>query len=245
MEEEIKLLKEKYFKIKEMGYVEGIGFIKNGAGLTFEKLLGKETDNFSFPDYYGIEIKTKLVYSKMPIHLFTLIPDGKEFFEIKRIVNTYGYICKGEKFRKFYLSVKAGELSKSSIFHLFSLNVNYEKKRVEFLVYDRKGNLTNNDTYWDFDSLKKVVERKLKYLALIKTFVKTENDKRYYKYSLLNIYKLKSFEDFLVAIEKGKIIITFAIDYFKDKKRYGQVHDHGTAFTILENDLKSVFTKIY
>lgn len=101
------------------------------------------------------------------------------------------------------------------------------------------------ETYWDFESLKRVLERKLKYLAIAKAFVKTVNEKRYYKYSMLNIYELKSFENFLTALEKGKIIVTFAIDYFKDEKRYGQIHDHGTAFTILESDLKYVFKKIY
>lgn len=37
-----------------------------GIGYTFETLIDKKEDNLPLPDFNGIEIKTKLGYSKSP-----------------------------------------------------------------------------------------------------------------------------------------------------------------------------------
>ena len=58
LNESIKNLKEKFNEVKNMGYVKGIKQKSQGnSGLTFEKLIGKENDNFQIADYDGIEIK--------------------------------------------------------------------------------------------------------------------------------------------------------------------------------------------
>ena len=60
-----------------------------GIGYTFERLIGKEEENFPIADYRDIEIKVKRKYSKGDITLFSANPDN-EVFAIKRIYETYG-----------------------------------------------------------------------------------------------------------------------------------------------------------
>lgn len=87
----LKELKEKFNKIKKLGYVESTATGRGNIGLTLERLFGKENDNFQVSDYNGIELKTKHGFSKTYITLFSLVPSGKEFFETKRIREKYGY----------------------------------------------------------------------------------------------------------------------------------------------------------
>ena len=102
MEQNIQDLINKFNTIKNMGYVEAVNNDFSGIGLTFEKLLDKEVDNFPFPDYKNIEIKTKLSYSKTPINLFKLTPEGKEFCEVRRLWEKYGYCRKNNKDNKCF-----------------------------------------------------------------------------------------------------------------------------------------------
>ena len=48
---EITILKREFRKIKKMGWVRSVDEGKGSVGLTLEKLLGKEKENFEFPDY--------------------------------------------------------------------------------------------------------------------------------------------------------------------------------------------------
>ena len=58
--ESIMNLKEKFEEIKKQGYIKGqVNKSKGNSGLTFERLIGKENDEFQIADYNGIEIKVK------------------------------------------------------------------------------------------------------------------------------------------------------------------------------------------
>ena len=52
-------LQKKIKYIKKLGWIKCNNNYSNVAGITFEKLIGKEIENFPIPDYNGIEIKTK------------------------------------------------------------------------------------------------------------------------------------------------------------------------------------------
>ena len=57
------------------------------------------------------------------------------------------------------------------------------------------------------------------------------------------MYEIKSFNKFIECIDKGYIIITFKIGYFKSGKRKGQIHDHGTGFSINYNDIGKLYMR--
>ena len=44
--------------------------------------------------------------------------------------------------------------------------------------------------------------------------------------------------------KKGKIKITFKISTFKDGDRFGEIHDHGTDFSILLKDIPKLYKRI-
>lgn len=91
MEKTFENLVAKFKNIKEMGFVKSVNDNYNGVGLTLENLLGKKQDDFAYPDYEGIEIKTHRKFSKYPITLFGAALWGKSFPENDRIRSTYGY----------------------------------------------------------------------------------------------------------------------------------------------------------
>ena len=93
MREEMKKLKELFFNISTKGFIRAINNYNSGCGLTFEKLIGKDAENFEIPDFGEIQIKTKVCSNSrfpMTITLFSAAPDGDYLFEIKRLRNKFG-----------------------------------------------------------------------------------------------------------------------------------------------------------
>lgn len=225
-----------------MGYVEAINNDNSGIGLTFEKLLKKEVDSFPLPDFENtIEIKTKLAYSKTPIHLFKLTPDGSDFYETKRLLEKYGYYKANVK--KLNVTVYANKTIKVGSYH-YSLKVNYKEGIVNILIFNNKKELIDNSTFWKFDKLENALLRKLKYLALIGVWPTQRNGIKYYKYYRYDIYLISNFYTFLDLLNKGIISITISMDEYTNIRRKGQFHDHGTSFDISKDDLEKLFFKI-
>ena len=89
--EDIKDLKEKFEKVRDLGWIKSIKKGNASVGIMFENLIGIEKNEFSIPDYEGIEIKTKTNTTKFEdITLFSSVPDSY-LMEIPRLVKTYGY----------------------------------------------------------------------------------------------------------------------------------------------------------
>lgn len=90
MKEEQYIIIEKFKKIASKKWIKGINNSTNSVGLTFESLLGKNSDSLYFPDYKGIEIKCSQRYSRYPIKLFSLSFDGPNLYEMNRLLESYG-----------------------------------------------------------------------------------------------------------------------------------------------------------
>lgn len=247
IKESIHQLVNKFNNISKLGWINKKTSNEGEAGNNIEVLLGKENNDFQIPDFDGIEIKTKQENAfNSYITLFNCIPYGKDFFEIKRIKEKYGYpdstlkeykVFNGEVFCNFKKKIGAK--------FFFELKVNRELKRINLLIFDIYGNLIDCSTYWPFDILEQKLYCKLKYLALIKVSNKFYNGKRYYKYNSLEIFKLKDFEQFLNLIEQRHIKILFRIGIFKTGKRIGKIHDRGTSFQINTDYINLLYDEIY
>ena len=245
MEKNIIELNEKYKSIKNKGWIKSKRSGTSGIGYTFEKLLDKEEENFPIPDFKEIEIKTMHKYSKRNIHLFNLTPDGDYLFPIKRILNILGYPDKDfPMYKVFNMDVDALNYTKVGLFKKMKLVVNRNKKKLELIVVDNKGKKINIDTSWSFESLYERINLKLKYLALIKADSKKINGDEYFYYNQINFYKIKDFDNFINLLEQGYITVTFKISVFKKGKRLGQVHDHGTGFSINEEHVTKLYDEI-
>ena len=242
MDDNIILLKEKFNKIKNMGYVKSVRKGSTGIGATFEHLLGKNEESFEIPDFYGIEIKTRRAYSKSKISLFNAVPTGSSYYEVKRLRDRYGYPSKRDKKLKcLYASVVGNEQRKVGLWYYFKLKVDRENQRIVLQIFDYNDVLIDDSTYWDFDILEEKLLRKLQVLAVISAWTNKKEDIEYFKYYKINIYVLKSFDTFIDMLENGKIEVVFKIDSYTDENRYANVDSRGVSFAIKEEYLNYLF----
>ena len=77
-------LNKKFNKIKNNGWILSQGNGNGAGGITFEKLLNIQTNNFEIPDFKDIELKVKYSNKEKYISLFNATPDSF-LYEIKRI----------------------------------------------------------------------------------------------------------------------------------------------------------------
>lgn len=233
-------LKEKFLVIKNKGWIESMRYGTSGIGYTFESLIGKKEDNFFVPDYDDIEIKTVKIFSKQKVHLLNLTPDGDYLFPIKEIIKKLGYPDKDyPNYNVFNMSFTAIEYTKINKNTYGKIRVNRKDKKVELMI--KKGIIDKPiGISWSFDYIIERIRIKIKKLALIEAYHKLIYGKEYYKYQYLKYYELKE-EEFIKAIENGKIEITFKIGIFKKGERFGQIHDRGTDFSIYIKNIESIY----
>lgn len=70
MEENPKILLEKFNAISKLKLIKEINNFTNSSGLTLESLINKKNDSMFFPNFYSIEIKCTQRFSRYPITLF-------------------------------------------------------------------------------------------------------------------------------------------------------------------------------
>lgn len=245
MIDDIKFLKSKFKEIQKIGWIESHKKNYGNIGLTFEKLVGIETNELEIPDFGNIEIKTKSKSKFNYISLFNCVPTGPHYHEVERIKNSFGYPdSKLKKFKVFSGDIFCTKKTKIGKNFYFKLNVYKDIKKIKLSVYDIQNKKIEEQTYWDFDILKEKLYRKLTYLALINTDKKIINDKLFFKYNKINFYKLKDFNTFIDLIEEGIIKITFKLGIFRSGKRLGKIHDRGTSFSIEDKNINKLFNYI-
>ena len=229
----------KFKEINNKGYIKGINNnLYNSAGLTFENLINKSIDNFYFPDYKDIEIKTKQRFSHYPITLFCCKFDGPEVFEANYIVKTYGinkniiinlYLNEKILFNNYYFELKINYADKSIYINIYNAdNIFVEKRRI---IY--------------FDSLKNIYNLKLKKLAVIRASKKKINNNLYFRYYKINCYDNLGFNYFLKAIENKIIKTTLMLRTEKNEKDLNKNKNKNLVFAIYNEDLQSIFQEIY
>ena len=196
-------LKQKFSEIKAMGYIKASRNGYTGIGKTFEDLLGKKEDTNPNPDYKGIEIKTKRGYSKGYVALFNNSFLDQTIFPAQRIKDQYGYPhSQLKQYKILECSIYAHKLTLVSNRWFFKLIIDEVQERIYIAIYDLNYNLIEKECYWEFATLKTRLINKLSYLALVRAWPTTREGVTYYKYYRMDIYKLKSFDNFIDQIKK-------------------------------------------
>jgi hypothetical protein len=243
MKENIDILINKFKLLKSAGFVEGIKKNKNAGGIVLENKFNCGADDLCFPDYEGIELKAIRDYDDAPIELFNDTPSGPYMNTTQWLTNKYGYPDKTWREKKaFKGDVNSQVINKIGLFYGYKLRV--EKKKLILEIYNFYNKKINEDLYWEFEWLKRKLETKLKYFALINTTRIYSKGKYYYNYNNMKIYKLKDFNVFIELLKQGIITITFKNGYYKSGKYKGNFHDHGTSFRIHKKDLSKLFDLI-
>lgn len=244
MEKSISNLKKKFKFVQEKGLCKSLRNGTTGIGFTFETLIGKDEDRNPEPDFNGIEIKVKLGYTKTPTTLFCLNPKGQDYIA-KYLLDKYGYPDKKDKSLKCF-RVEANSIkNKISVNrYILKLKVNYVEKRLELIILDLNLNVIDNSIYWTFEDLEERLIKKLNYLAYVKGYPYKRNNEIYYKYTNMNVYKLKDFNKFLELIEQNQIYVIFNIGIAKKGPNIGKIEDRGTAFKIYNDCIDKLFDLI-
>jgi len=245
MQNSIKEIKKEFNKIKNIPLNKSLRTGTTGIGYTFEALLNKEEDNTYLPDFKGIEIKTQLGYTKSPLTLFTLTPIKENDRSIKFILENFGYPDKNYKeFKTFKGNVYYSYNNVIANKYIFKIRIDNENNILKLIILDTNFKIIDESIYWNLSDINDRLHTKLNYLAYIKGYPYKKNNQIYYKYTNLNIYKLKDFNTFVELLKKDIIFIKFNISVFNNKKRYGQIQDRGTAFLIKNTNLNDLFNKI-
>lgn len=128
-------LKKEFLKISKKGYIKGINNNYSSIGRTSE-------NEFSVPDYYGIEIKTRRAYSKSAITLFNATPDGEDLFEIERLKNNYGYPCKSDRnYKVIYIEAFGDKLNFAGVKYQYRIDVDRKDNKIYLCIYNKYSKL--------------------------------------------------------------------------------------------------------
>jgi len=239
----INLLVYKLKNIMREKWIKVDGNSCGGIGLKIESLLGVNSNNLEYPDFEGIEIKTKTSSTYQFLTLFHATPDNS-FFEIKRIYNRFGYPNKKNKNRKnFNVSVYNKKETKLIKYNFF-LFIDDLNQKVKMLVLNRNGELVESRVSWSFSMLENKFQRKFNQFCLINIITKKICGVTFFSIKDFRIYKSKSFKSFIDLIKTDKIRITFKIGSFCSGKRVGEIHDRGTSFDLDIKYVEDLFIRI-
>lgn len=245
MNENMKMLKQKFIEIKKRGWIKSLRPGPTGIGYTFENLIGKEEDCFAIADYKGIEIKTKRTSSKYNIHLFTAAPDGDYLFPKERILECLGYPDKIKKqYKVCYMTVNAKEYTSIGHYKQAKLTVNRNERKISLIAINNYGRNLSIDTSWSFKLIEAKLYTKLRFLAIINADSMFLGKIKYFDYLNIDFYKLISFDTFINLVESGHIVVTFKIGVYRDGEKEGHIYDHGVDFSISYPNIEKLYNKI-
>lgn len=246
-------------KLKE---ILAMGWIPNarrgntgGIGNTLEDLLGIKENNLPIPNAAEWELKTQRACTTSLTTLFHIEPSPRAIrFVPQVLLPLYGWAHQedGKKYPKGEKSFRQTIHGQSQSDRGFMVVVNRKAEKI-LISFDAKsvdsrhkdwlksvkkhiglGEL-NPQPYWGFDDLEHKAGTKLPNTFYVQAEVKTERKKEYYHYTKVMMLQKFSFEKFLKALEKGKILVDF-------DARTG--HNHGTKFRMRQDCLPMLYKKI-
>ena len=240
-------LQKKFKEIRQNELNKSLRDGTGGMGYTFETLIGKKEDSNFLPDYKGIEIKTKMGFGKAPLTLFCMNPKRNDkLWYSKYLLDNFGYMNpKDKNLKKFTEKVYLNNFADSKDFIIYKAIIDLKNNKLKIIIVDRNYNFIDDGIYWNLDELEERIYTKLSCLALINGYPYYKDGEKYFKYTKLQFYRLKSFYIFLELLERNAIYIDFNIDMISDKNsNYGKIHDRGVSFKLNVNYLDNLFEKI-
>jgi len=230
-----------------------------GVGNTLEDLLGIKENNLPIPNAAEWELKTQRVNARSKsgslCTLFHVEPSPRALgFVPKILLLKYGWTHKeaGKKYSKNEMSFRQTIHGRSRSDRGFKVIVNREEQKV-LISFDPKTVSVKHKTwlqsvkkriglheldpqpYWGFDDLSNKAGTKLLNSFYVTAEVQKKGGKEYYKFSKVMMLKKFSFENFLKALEQGKVFVDF-------DARTG--HNHGTKFRTISTHLPTLYEEV-
>jgi len=104
--------------------------------------------------------------------------------------------------------------------------------------------LIEEKSYIEFETIKSRLELKLTKLAVVYASKKLINNDIYFRYYLITLYKLKSFEKFIELLEKGYIKVEIIGRVSRSGENAGRQRNKNLVFSISKENLELLFEKI-
>lgn len=235
--------KKDFLAIKEKGFVESHRTHNTGIGKTFEDLIGITENNNFLADYEDVlELKSSRELSNSMVTLFTKAPTHpKGINSIMR--ERFGEPDqKAEGLKTVHTTFSALKFNTFFKRFGFKLEVNEEKRRIYILIKNLETDeIEDIEIYYEFDEIKNIIEKKLDYIAYIKTETKTENGKEFFNFKKAILLSDLTFDKFIQFIKEGLILYDIRIGVYRSGKLKGKTHDHGSGFRVLKNNLNKIF----
>ena len=127
----------------------------------------------------------------------------------------------------------------------FNLEPNLEEEKLYLAVYDKNNVLIEKTSFVYLSSIKEHLLLKLNQLALIYSATRTIQNKKYFKYFKMEIYKLKSFETFLKLLDSGDIEVDIISRISKSGNNAGRYRNKNLVFKIDKNKIWKLFNRVY
>lgn len=237
-------IKDKFYKVRDLGYVESNRRGDTGIGKTFEDLIGVKENNKNEPDLLGYEIKVHREVSSSFVTLFTLKPNFPPSAN-KYLRDRFGKTDSRDKnLKTIHTSMFANKLNTYNGLYSFKLINDRKARKIFIAVYSLDGVLLlDKSCGYDYDELEKVLKNKLKNLFYVESMRKTVRGKEFFYFHKATIYESPSFYKFLRLIDQGLIMYDIRIGSYKSGLSYGKPHDHGSGFRILESNLMKLYSR--
>ena len=235
--------KRDFLVIKKKGFVLSNRSHDTGIGKTFEDLIGVVENNNFLADYEGIlELKSSRELTKSMLTLFTKSPTNPPK------VNSYLREKYGNPdedaggMKTLHTTFSALKFNTFVGKYGFKLEVDEKSRKVLLLVKDlTTEKIVDKNIWYDFETLKEIIEHKCQHIAFISAESKKEDGKEYFKFNKAVLLKNLTFEKFVKAVKEGIIVYDIRIGVYRSGKNKGKTHDHGSGFRVLKNNLSKVF----
>ena len=241
MDNNINELINKFKDISDLRYVKSSSNGTGAIGLTFERLLGKKSDNMYFPDFYDIEIKCTSRFSRYPISLFSIAFDGPTFPEINRIIEKYGYFDKIYKDKKIFNTTLYYNRKKHVNNYFFNLEIDEFDEKLYLCVYDENMNLIEKESFVYLDTIINHIKLKINKLAIVYASIKRNDDTTYFRYYKISIYKLKNYNTFFNLLKEDIIKVELSSTISKSGIDKGKYKNKNLIFKINKDDILELF----
>ena len=222
---------KKFIEISNKGWIKGVNNNFGSCGLTFEREIGKTQDADFFPDYNGIELKCCTRFSNYPLYLFTISFDGPGLNETDRIAQLFGYSDKDFKDKKVLFAKLSGKhaITQRNGYRM-KLEINDSEEKIYLNVNSINGQLLDDKSYLTFQSLYNHLTVKLNKMALIHASKKVFDNNYYYRFYRIDIYELRSFDNFISMLKEGKINVTLISRLNKSGDKIGEYRNKNLVF---------------
>lgn len=215
-----------------------------GIGKTFEDAIGVIENNIDEADLHGFEIKSQRGLSESYVTLFTKAPTSPKKVNNKLRLSYGSNDVEFPDVKVLHTSVFAHRWNTHMSGYSYKVKVDKEQQKVYLLVKNMATDIVvEDDIYWTFEVIQKIINTKIQHLAFIQADVRTNNGSEHFTFNRCTLYSGITLDRFLTYLENGDIMFDIRIGAYKNPlkpKTYGKIHDHGSGYRI-KKDVMRIF----